>query len=186
MIDHQQVAYYQSQRDRVFSVRCLWGVFAHFGIPMSMVDVGCGAGDVVAAARHAGCHARGYDLHAGIGSGVEWLITVDLRQPLNSDDPVDMVLCWETAEHLPPEAADTLCNSICGLMQPGAILIFTAATPGQGGSGHLNEQPHEYWREKFASRGLSKQTNQTELLRATWRVAAGPCHWYPDNVQVFR
>ncbi len=29
-----------------------------------------------------------------------------------------------------------------------ATVILTAATPGQGGAGHINEQHHQYWIDK--------------------------------------
>jgi len=38
--------------------------------------------------------------------------------------------------------ADQITNS--------TLLLFSAATPGQGGTGHINERTHEYWDDFFA------------------------------------
>lgn len=39
------------------------------------------------------------------------------------------------------------------------IIYFTAAGPCQGGVGHINEKPHEYWIEKFMSSEFSLYIN---------------------------
>jgi len=54
------------------------------------------------------------------------------------------------AEHLPSAAAETFVDN---LVRHGRVILFSAAVPGQGGEQHVNEQPLEYWRAKFAARG---------------------------------
>ena len=48
--------------------------------------------------------------------------------------------------------ADVFVDSLC---RHGELIIFSAAVPGQGGERHVNEQPLEYWREKFAGHAVT-------------------------------
>ena len=52
---------------------------------------------------------------------------------------------WDVAEHLESKHADFYVE--CLSSGNAKKLIFTAASPGQGGEGHYNEQPKEYWIE---------------------------------------
>jgi hypothetical protein len=64
-------------------------------------------------------------------------------------------MCVEVGEHLPEDKADVLVDT--AVRHARKAVIWSAATPGQGGHEHINEQPHEYWVEKFAQRGLRGQ-----------------------------
>lgn len=75
---------------------------------------------------------------------------VDLCLPLLLGS-YDLVVCLEVAEHIPVQFADVLIDSLC---YHANTVVFSAATPGQGGHGHVNEQPFEYWAAKFSARGF--------------------------------
>ena|SRR3990167_2833708 len=165
--------------------RALLGAMAHLGIPRTLLDVGCGDGFVVDFAAHVGLEAVGIDIAPRAGrtpSGGE-IIKGDLSQPFNLYKRFDFVVCWEVGEHLPAAAADTLVESI--IRHAGRFIIFTAAKVGQGGDGHINCQPQEYWREKLQARGADYLKNATDHLRDTWAWTTGPALWYPQNLQVF-
>ena len=76
----------------------------------------------------------------------------DLTQPMDLDRKFDLVQSLEVAEHIPEDKADVLVES---LVRHGDVVMFSAAVPGQGGEFHINEQPLEYWRQKFASHGYA-------------------------------
>ena len=48
----------------------------------------------------------------------------------------------EVAEHIPLENEEAYLDNCCKLCEIGCILSW--ALPGQGGLGHVNEQPNEY------------------------------------------
>jgi hypothetical protein len=93
----------------------------------------------------------------------------------------DLVVCVEVAEHLSAECADSLVDL---LVRFAPRVMFTAATPGQGGYDHVNEQPHEYWIAKFEKRGYRMLREIAERWRSEWKesdVAA----FYSNNIMVF-
>jgi hypothetical protein len=74
----------------------------------------------------------------------------DLSTPLDLKRRFDLVQSLEVAEHISPEHADIFVDN---LTRHGDVILFSAAVPNQGGEHHVNEQPPEYWREKFVARG---------------------------------
>jgi len=83
---------------------------------------------------------------------VQKFVVKNLGSELNLLRKYDLVLCLEVAEHLSPLFAGRLVDNICNHTD---TVFFSAATPGQGGYNHLNEQPHSYWVEKFEKRGFA-------------------------------
>jgi hypothetical protein len=75
----------------------------------------------------------------------------DLTQPLTLDRTFDPALCLEVAEHLPAEAAPRLVESLTALAP---VVVFSAAIPGQGGEGHINERWPSFWSRYFAAHGF--------------------------------
>lgn len=170
----------------------LYATFAHLGKPDRFLDVGCGTGNLVEVCRSSRIYARGIELSEFAQGFIDYdeLIYIrDLREPVYLYQgglivTFDLVWCVEVAEHLPPESADVLCDTL--VRHTHKWLVFTAAHVGQGGQWHLNEQPPEYWIEKLEARGLRYIEDKTEQLRSTWAHVTGPCHWMPENLMVFK
>lgn len=151
----------------------------------SVIDLGCGDGYFLAALQAAGCEVLGLERSAagldGCGRRGVPARRFDIRaDPLPDDARADLCLCFEVAEHLPAAYAARLVDLVT---TAAPLAIFTAATPGQGGVGHFNEQPHAYWVALFEARGWRLDEAATERLRSAWR-AAGVVSWLPDNVMV--
>jgi hypothetical protein len=83
---------------------------------------------------------------------------------------------------LPEKVADRYVGLLCGLS---STVIFSAATPGQGGSDHVNEQPHSYWIEKFSARGYSHDETSSNKFAQEWSVAH-VADFYYKNIMVLR
>lgn len=178
-------AYHQSIRDARLSIRCLVAAFRYLGIPESLYDVGCGPGHLVSFSRGIGINAVGVDANLQPITGhqhVDYLHRVDLteHQPVH---PADMVICWELAEHLHITASDKLVTMLANSTKQ--HLLFSAATPGQGGSGHINEQPHGYWMSKICKQGLVFDMSATDVLRERFTSVAPAAWWYGKNLLVF-
>ena len=183
--DPQKIAYQQSSGTKSESIRCFLAALSYLGIPETLADVGCGEGHLVRVAAQLGIQSFGIDnnLPVGLSFGNGVLERFDLAR-FQTFKKYETVLCWEVAEHLPFDATNNFCDLLAGMTE--RILIFSAAQVGQGGAGHLNEQPLIYWREKLESRGLVYQSLQSSFLSDMWRNIAPVAWWYSKNCQVFR
>jgi SAM-dependent methyltransferase len=120
--------------------------------PKSVIDVGCGMGAWLASFSECGVQDvfgidGDYVDRAQLQIEEACFTARDLTKPLHLDRRFDLVVSLEVAEHLPPSAAAPFIESLVSL---GPAVLFSAAIPYQGGTGHLNEQWPEYWAALFA------------------------------------
>jgi SAM-dependent methyltransferase len=125
------------------------------GMPASVVDVGCGRGIWAAEWLKRGCpRVRGVDGDYVTRSTLVFpeaqFHATDISKPFDLKERFDYLQCIEVGEHIPGGSADTLVDN---LTRHSDLILFSAATPGQGGEFHVNEQPFDYWRAKFEARG---------------------------------
>lgn len=149
------------------SAQSIVNILIKYFKPKSVVDVGCGIGIYLAEFSKRGIEIKGYDGAVSAISGSlagKKIKKYDLNQPLNAEKKYDLCLCIEVAEHLPYESANILLDSLTGLSD---IIVFTAATPGQGPKsiGHINEQPHEFWVDLFKIRRFTLNKKLTEEIK---------------------
>jgi SAM-dependent methyltransferase len=102
----------------------------------------------------------------------------DLGQPLQLQRQFDLVQSLETAEHLPPSAADQFVDN---LVRHGKLVLFSAAIPGQGGEHHVNEQPLNYWRAKFRVHDY----DAFDFVRPRVRNDRSIFFWYRHNAILY-
>ncbi|WP_162877238.1 glycosyltransferase [Mycobacterium persicum] len=150
--------------------------------PSSVLDVGCGVGGWVATWLDNGVDAIGVDgdyvPRAQLCIPADRFIDHNLTTPLDLGRRFDLVTCLEVAEHLRPEAAETLVDSLC---RHGDVIVFSAAVPGQGGTGHINERWPSFWAALFATHGYRPY----DLLRGRLWWDTRCEWWYRQNVLVY-
>jgi SAM-dependent methyltransferase len=173
-----------ARRDAPPVIASLAGTFPEAG---SYLDVGAGSGAFAAEARRRGKAARalersrvGRALARAQGVPAEEFDLTDLRPDIPG---ADLAYSFEVAEHLPGDLGDRL---VSFLAAAAPCVVFTAAPPGQGGCGHVNEQPPSYWIERFRAAGMEHSPEQTEALRRAFRANGVHAPWFDANVQVFR
>jgi SAM-dependent methyltransferase len=162
-------------------------VFPHCS---TLVDVGAGSG---AYAAHAA--SVGYQVVALENSptgrrmarrqGVEARPFDLTRSPAaDLDAKADLAYCFEVAEHLPEALGDRLVTFLSGCAK---TVAFTAAAPGQGGQGHVNEQPKRYWIARFEAAGMEHDASAGARLRESFRTHGVTTAWFLiENIMVFR
>ena len=121
----------------------------------SVLDVGCARGVWLSRwTAHGTADIFGVDgpyiSAANLHIPRDRFIAHDLNTEIDLGRQFDLVQSLEVAEHLPAESAERFVDS---LTRHGKLILFSAAIPGQGGEFHINEQPLDYWRTKFESRG---------------------------------
>jgi len=75
---------------------------------------------------------------------------VDLDKELPAVIKSDLVICTEVLEHFSTKRSLELLDFITDCAD---LILFSAAIPGQGGVGHMNEQRHAFWHNEFSKRG---------------------------------
>jgi len=151
--------------------------------PRSVVDVGCGVGTWMASwVDHGVADVAGLD-----GSGAEsgllqvapsLVHTVDLASSFGDDRRFDLAMTLEVAEHLPESAAGLFVERLTELSD---VVVFSAAVPGQGGTGHLNERWQSWWAQKFSALGYLAYDVVRPLVWSEPEVAS----YYAQNIIIY-
>ena len=151
--------------------------------PKKVIDIGCGPGMYVAALREVGLtNSYGYDIDLRIGNKEkEGLYRVNMFE---LDDPANVVMCIEVAEHIPISKEKEVISSVVRNTLVGGTLIWSAAHPGQGGVGHVNCQTKEYWESKLSGAGMCRDfRSEDNLLK--WIRSGYHMGWFSMNAMVF-
>lgn len=154
-------------------------IFETLGTPQAMLDVGAGEGHWCDAAFALGVdEVYGLDVIEGAHVApwdAEKLEPMGEWMPL-ADWPLwPLAICLEMAEHLTPAAGDHLVSELCRVSE---AVVWSAAIPGQGGDGHVNEQWPDYWADRFLEAGWSL----TDPWRDTLWMRPDVDPWYRQNL----
>jgi 2-polyprenyl-3-methyl-5-hydroxy-6-metoxy-1,4-benzoquinol methylase len=155
--------------------------------PKNIIDIGCGAGIYLKEFFERGVKIEGVDGSpaAKKESPVKEKVRIyDLCRPLPLKKKFDLCLCLEVAEHLPAQCAPTLIDT---LVKASSLIVFTAATPGQGprSIGHINEQPREYWIKKFKDKNFVLDKKLTAEIKKEMKNKK-VVWWIVKNLMVFK
>jgi glycosyltransferase involved in cell wall biosynthesis len=149
----------------------------------SVIDIGCGPGTYVRALREAGQRAVGYDIDDRIKEKEADGLHCESLFDLKLAEPADLILCLEVAEHIEEEKADDVVASIVRNLAKGGFLFWSAAQPGQGGDGHVNCQPKQYWADKLGRALIRCPGKEQELLDYVKQDTH--MGWLVNNLMVF-
>jgi len=150
----------------------------------SLLDIGCGMGLYLRELNKKGKDVLGCD------SSVEGIrmaapeITVfyaDATKPLHVNRRFDTVLCFEVAEHIKKKYSRQLVKNCTAYSD---TVLFTAAPEGQGGVGHINEQPFEFWIHLFEEMGFVYDRDLSEKVKRRMKQE-DVVEWIADNFMSF-
>ena len=147
--------------------------------PKTVLDLGCGTGQSLNYLMSKGIDVVGIEgsqTAIELAQHPERIRQADLRKPLSLGRTFDLVWCYEVVEHIHAKYVDNLLRTFSA---HGDTIVLSAAPPGQGGEGHFNEQPPQYWIEEFGRFGYALDEGITQQLRD---VNSGFC----ANMLVFR
>jgi SAM-dependent methyltransferase len=147
--------------------------------PRSIVDVGCGVGTWLAAARDLGVSEvfgvdGDYIDRSMLRIPAERFHPVDLTRPFRLDRTFDLALSLEVGEHLPNASANGYVESLTRLAP---VVLFSAAIPKQTGEHHINEQWQTWWVDRFCQFGFVALDC---IRRRIWEDSAVEW-WYAQN-----
>jgi SAM-dependent methyltransferase len=150
--------------------------------PKTVVDFGCGPGYLSKEIAKLGVEVTavdGYSQPDFSGLPVKFY-----RLDLNDSEAIgklfigknfDLAVCLEVAEHLKPESSTFL---IQYLTQLSPVVVFSAAVPGQGGDGHINENSRTFWHHEFTQNKFVI----ADQVRSKLRISSTIAPWYRYNV----
>lgn len=151
--------------------------------PQSVVDFGCAHGGWLKAWQDngvgeiLGLDGDWVDQNSLMIDSANFRAT-DLSEGVDLDRTFSIAQCVEVAEHLPASAAEGLVKNLTG---HAPVVLFSAAPPGQGGRGHVNEQPYDFWRDLFACHGY----HMYDWLRPQLTGRDDVRYWYRYNIFLF-
>lgn len=130
--------------------------------PESVIDFGCASGLYLKPLLDCGVsHVLGIDSASATKavSDIPSHITIaDLREPLRIGEKFDLAICLEVVEHIESEFEDQVFDNVC---EAADTVIFSGATLGQAGYGHINLRPKQYWLDKLLARGFAVDYRET-------------------------
>jgi hypothetical protein len=178
-------AFFEAQREESLrSARVIVPIVTSLLRPMSAVDIGCGVGAWLRALDENGV-SNYLGLDGAYVNREQLLIPPDRFQIADlSESPslegrsFDLALCLEVGEHLSTAVADGL---VALLTSCAPAVLFSAAVPSQGGTGHVNEQWPSFWRERFSKRGFERLDAIRPLV---WRNPQVEW-WYKQNIYLY-
>lgn len=165
----------------------LAALLIRFYNPASVLDVGSATGVYLKPFLTAGITVNGVDYSP---SAVDREVLQIPRKLIKKRDittqPIglkaDLTLCIEVLEHIEEQQASIAIHHLC---QTAKIIFFTAAQPGQGGVGHVNCQPKDYWADLFSTEGFVRDYQDeayiTVIMQNGYHLG-----WLTNNLMVFK
>ncbi|MFG2803777.1 class I SAM-dependent methyltransferase [Streptomyces pseudovenezuelae] len=151
--------------------------------PRSVIDVGCGVGGWLREFLRQGvADVTGIDGDWVEPSSLQIpeqnFRVADLTHLRSPERKYDLALCLEVAEHLDEPTGRKLVDFLAASSD---FIAFSAAVPGQGGTGHINEQWPDYWARVFSKHDYHLFDSVRALLWDDDCVEP----WYAQNLVFF-
>lgn len=149
--------------------------------PIKAADIGCGNGTYCKALKAFSWPiVHGYEGTPNIKelNIYDDIMVIDLTKRRWVEMNYDFVLCLEVGEHIPKQFEQIFVDNLCEYTHKDLVLSW--AVPGQGGTGHFNEQPNIYVALEIRKRGFKLEKEKTLMLRR-----AASLRWLRQTLMVF-
>jgi len=150
--------------------------------PKNFIDFGCSTGLYLNEVKKFIPDGKGYEFsQEAIDCALcQDIIHFDLTIPLNIEKKENTLgLCLEVLEHIDDANYEQVLLNITNC----DILIFSAATPGQGGIGHINCRNKIDWIRRFHNIGwiidLDKTKHMLEYIKNGYHMG-----WFANNAMI--
>lgn len=146
-------------------------------------DYGCGPGIYVNSMRKLGIDAYGYDIDSRIPNDSHFFKKNILDDDFN--DKCNAAVCLEVLEHI--EEADSIrfMQKMLSSIEDDGYLIFSAAVPNQGGDGHINCKPKQFWEDKIVNSGfvrvVAEEKEVLDIVKSNQYMG-----WFANNFMLFK
>lgn len=148
--------------------------------PKSVADCGCHVGSDLYFFKQMGAEIKGLDAsnyaikHSLIDEIEQW--NLEIKYPWRRK--YTLCICFDTIEHIHPKYESVILNTLID-----ASDVVLISVPWRiGDFRHQNEQPSEYWVERFRELGYEFQLKLTDQLKKDMQDGRS---WVVENLQVF-
>jgi len=151
----------------------------------SVFDIGCGMGIYLEEFHRLGKESLGCDFSVDslrISPKQFTIFQADATRPILLNKKFDLVVCFEVAEHIQKKYSRQL---VTNCTNNSDTVLFTAAPVGQGGVGHINEQPYEFWINLFSEQGFSLDHDLSLAMRSQMKKQE-VVFWIANNLMLFK
>ncbi len=171
---------------REYSIRTMDWFIENYK-PKSILDIGAGIGSYLESGYDKGISVFGFDISEAAQKYTPehikpFIKYQDCTEPI-SVGIFDCVISFETAEHIRPEGTEQFIENLVNAT--GKWLLFTAAPPGQEGTGHINCHPKAFWVDKFLDHKLIWAAKMESEISDSWRELGAP-DYICDNLIVMK
>lgn len=177
------------KREKLREWQNLIGVcWAKFLNIQSITDFGCGNGYLLEGLKSQGAKVIGYEAFLEEA----WnFIPEDLRPFIKKDSVINRILTPQTqysmsievAEHIESQFSQCLVENLCSCASE--RILFTAAPPGQEGTGHINCQLKDYWISLFACYDFEYNSILVNSILEQMRKEKIKERWIGKNLLIF-
>lgn len=148
----------------------------------SVVDVGGGDGGWLRVfQQHGVADVRLFDspdVEPHLQIEKQFFSPMDFKTTLPGIVRYDLALCLEFIEHIPDDRGRALVE---WLTRASDKIVFSAAIPGQGGKGHINERAPGYWTRLFSEYGFLR----VDAVRPAILHDLAIPWWYRQNLVMY-
>jgi len=155
----------------------------------SLVDFGCGEGEYLQGALKYGVRkVLGFEY---LFDNVKKYLPTEILEHVKYGNVMESIDCGkfdcamsiEVAEHILPEKSEAFVDNLVNASKK--YILLTAAPCGQGGIGHINERPREFWIEQFIKRDFIYLADEVSKIHVEIREEGIQIPDYFSNLLVF-
>jgi len=153
--------------------------------PQSVADFGCGVGEflrmfakAINTDNYIGIDSYYYKYNDRSIPEANFMVIDFNKEQLFIQNPYDIHISIEVIEHIDSFMSFEFLRYLTTAKK---AILFSGATPGQGGKGHVNEQKHSYWHYKFREHGFRTM----DIIRPIIRGVMGIPDYYKNNIFVY-
>lgn len=167
------------------TIGSFWGTYLQI---KSIIDFGCGNGYLLEGMFLRKVEILGYEINL---EEAEFFIPKEIQPYIYKKSVIDKIktapreysLCTEVAEHIPTQFSSILVENICSNTQK--RVIFTAAPPGQKGTGHINCQHPQFWEDLFYKFDFVINHNLRKTILKKMEEEGINGKWLSKNLMMF-
>ncbi|MDP6339529.1 MAG: class I SAM-dependent methyltransferase [Candidatus Marinimicrobia bacterium] len=171
----------QLKDNTVSEVASIINLFFDF---QTVFDIGCGMGLYINELFKNGKTVTGCDFSKDaiqMASKDFLIFYADVTKPIILNQRFDLVICFEVAEHIHTKYSNQL---VINCTKYSNKVLFTAAPTGQGGVGHINEQPYDFWINLFKKQNFNYDQSLSVNIRKKLQEER-VVDWLSNNFMVF-